>query len=58
MPAWSSGYLYWPAILAIAAAAMLTAPLGARLAHRLPVRQLRLLFAGLLALVALDMLAG
>lgn len=56
LPAGASGYLYWPAIAMIAAAAMLTAPLGARLAHRLPVRQLRRLFAVLLLLVATDML--
>jgi uncharacterized membrane protein YfcA len=54
----SSGYLYWPAILGVAVAAILTAPLGAKLAHRLPVRQLRLLFAALLVVVALDMLRG
>ena len=58
MPAGSSGYLYWPAILVIAAAAMLAAPLGARLAHRLPVHQLRRLFAVLLVVVAADMLMG
>jgi len=56
LPAGASGYLYWPAIAMIAVAAMLTAPLGARLAHRLPVRQLRRLFAVLLLLVAADML--
>jgi uncharacterized protein len=58
MPAWSSGYLYWPAIGMIALASLFTAPLGARLAHRLPVRRLRLLFAGLLVLVAFDLLTG
>jgi uncharacterized membrane protein YfcA len=57
-PAWSLGYLYWPAIAGIAVAAVLTAPLGAQLAHRLPVRQLRLLFALLLVVVAVDMLRG
>ncbi len=58
MPPWSTGYLYWPAIGAVALASMLTAPFGARLAHRLPVRQLRLLFALLLVAVAADMLLG
>jgi uncharacterized protein len=58
LPAWSTGYLYWPAIAIIALASMLTAPLGARLAHRLPVRQLRRLFALLLLVVAADMLLG
>ena len=56
LPAWSTGYLYWPAIAIIALASMITAPLGARLAHRLPVKQLRRLFALLLLIVAADML--
>ena len=55
MPAGSSGYLYWPAIAGIALVSVLTAPLGARLAHTLPVRRLRQLFALLLVAVALDM---
>jgi uncharacterized protein len=56
MPGWATGYLYWPAIGVIALVSMLTAPLGARLAHRLPVRQLRRLFAVLLLAVAADLL--
>jgi len=58
VPAWSTGYLYWPAIGGIAVASVLTAPLGARLAHALPVRRLRQLFALLLVLVAVDMALG
>lgn len=58
VPGWATGYLYWPAIAVIALASMFTAPLGARLAHRLPVRQLRRLFALLLLVVAADMLIG
>lgn len=58
LPPWTTGYLYWPAVGVIALASMLTAPFGARLAHRLPVRQLRMLFALLLLVVAADMLIG
>jgi uncharacterized protein len=58
MPGWATGYLYWPAIGVIALASLFTAPLGARLAHPLPVRQLRRLFAVLLLVVAADMLVG
>ena len=58
VPPGSSGYLYWPAIAGIALASVLTAPLGARLAHTLPVRRLRQLFALLLVAVALDMALG
>jgi len=56
LPAWSSGYLYWPALAGIAAASVLTAPIGARLAHHLDPQQLRRLFALFLALLGLYML--
>lgn len=50
------GYLYVPGFLAIVAAAVLTAPLGVRAAHRLPAQPLRQAFGALLVLVALRML--
>jgi uncharacterized membrane protein YfcA len=37
---------------------MLVAPFGARLAHRLPVRRLRVVFALMFYALALRMLAG
>ncbi|MEZ5739796.1 MAG: sulfite exporter TauE/SafE family protein [Burkholderiaceae bacterium] len=49
------GYIYLPALLAIALASVITAPYGASLAHRLPVAVMRRIFAGLLALLALYM---
>lgn len=58
LPAWSSGYIHWPAVLGIAAAGMLTAPLGARLAHALPTRTLRRIFAVFLGIAAARILAG
>jgi len=57
-PAWSLGYVYLPALALVVTTSMLGAPLGARLAHRLPVKQLRVIFALLLYLFALRMLAG
>lgn len=42
------GYLYLPALVLIACASVLLAPLGARAAHRMDVRQLKRLFALLL----------
>jgi hypothetical protein len=45
----SSGAVVWPAVAALAAAAWVTAPLGAALAHRLPVASLRAAFATLAA---------
>ena len=51
------GYVYLPALLLIAPASMLVAPLGARAAHALSVEKMRLVFALVLAALALYMLA-
>lgn len=56
LPAGSFGFVYLPALAVILIASVLTAPLGARLAHRLPVRVLRRVFAGLLLLLSAKML--
>jgi hypothetical protein len=56
LPAWSSGYLYWPAFTGIAVASVLVAPLGARLAHRLPTAVLKRFFALFLLFLGLHML--
>ena len=56
LPPATLGYVYWPAALALAAASAFTAPLGARLAHRLPVKALKRLFAVLLLALSLHML--
>ena len=58
LPAGSLGYVYLPALGLIVAASMPAAPLGAQLAHRLPVRRLRIVFALLLLALALRMLAN
>ncbi|NML14637.1 sulfite exporter TauE/SafE family protein [Azohydromonas caseinilytica] len=50
------GYLYLPALGVIAAASVMLAPLGARTAHALDVRQLKRAFAVLLYLLAAYML--
>lgn len=52
LPEHTIGYVYWPAALVIATASVLTAPLGARLAHRLPPLLLRRVFAAFLVLIA------
>lgn len=46
------GFLYLPAVAAIAAASVTLAPLGARAAHRMPVERLRRIFALLLMALA------
>jgi uncharacterized membrane protein YfcA len=58
LPAGSVGYVYLPALALIVLASMPLAPLGARLAHRMPVRRLRIVFALLLFALALRMLAN
>ena len=55
LPEWSLGFVYLPALAAIAAMSMLTAPWGARLTHRLPVAKLKRIFAGLLYILAVRM---
>ncbi|RPH46649.1 MAG: sulfite exporter TauE/SafE family protein [Burkholderiales bacterium] len=56
LPGGTLGYVYLPALACVSAASVLTAPLGARLAHALPVRTLRRIFAGLLSALATYML--
>lgn len=58
LPAYSSGYIYWPAFLAIVPTTLLFAPLGAKLAHTLPVAMLKKFFAVFLAVVGIKMLVG
>jgi len=57
-PEWSLGYVYLPAVAAIATATMLTAPLGVATSHRISAERLRRIFGGLLVLVSIRILAG
>jgi uncharacterized membrane protein YfcA len=56
LPPASLGFIYLPALLFVMLASIVTAPLGARLAHRLPVDTLKRLFAVLLVLLAARLL--
>ena len=58
LPPYSSGFVYWPAVAGIVAGSVLTAPLGARIAHTIPVNGLRRAFAILLVVVGTLMLLG
>jgi uncharacterized membrane protein YfcA len=58
LPGQSIGYIYLPALIGIATASYLTAPLGAKLAHNLPVSRLKKGFALLLIATAVKMLSG
>lgn len=48
LPAGMIGYVYWPALLVLAMFSVLTAPVGAKVAHSLPVNTLKRVFAFLL----------
>jgi uncharacterized membrane protein YfcA len=52
------GYVYLPALALVVVPSMLAAPLGARVAHRLPVKRLRMIFALLLYALAVRMLVS
>ena len=56
MPAFSLGFIYLPALVLVSVVSMYTAPLGARLAHRLPVPTLKRIFAIVLLLLCAKML--
>lgn len=56
LPPGMLGYVYWPALLVLVFFSMLFAPLGAKLAHSLPVATLKKVFAALLFMLAFYML--
>lgn len=55
---YSLGLIYLPALIGIATASICTAPLGAKLAHKLPIGKLKKIFACLLITVATQMVYG
>ena len=57
LPPATLGYVHWPAVLGLLLLSIPGARLGAALAHRLPARRLKRVFALVLMLVALGMLA-
>ena len=58
LPPWSLGYVVLPAFVGIVIASTLAAPVGARLAHRLPETTLRRIFALFVAILGARMLWG
>jgi uncharacterized membrane protein YfcA len=56
LPPYAIGYVYLPALLAIVLGSVFCAPMGARAAHRWPVKALRRAFACLLYVLAAYML--
>ena len=55
LPAWSVGYVYLPAFFGIAITSFLVAPIGAKLAHKLPVATLKKIFMVFLVALAIKM---
>lgn len=58
LPNYSLGYVYLPALIAVVSMSILTAPLGADLAHKLSSKKLRKLFGFFLFLLATNILLG
>jgi uncharacterized membrane protein YfcA len=56
LPDGSLGFVYLPALAGVALASIFTAPIGARLAHSMPVGQLKKVFALLLIVMGSKML--
>lgn len=56
LPPWTTGYLYWPAIVGVSLGSPLTAWGAAILAHRLPVNRLKQIFAVILFIIGVRML--
>lgn len=56
LPPGAVGYIWLPGLVSVAACSVLTAPLGARAAHQLPVARLKKVFAALLLCLASYML--
>jgi uncharacterized protein len=52
LPEWSLGYVYLPAFLGVSLSSIFTAPIGAKLAHRLPAATLKRYFSLLLFIMA------
>lgn len=52
----SSGYIYWPAVLGIVPTSLIFAPLGAKLAHTIPVGTLKKIFSGFLLIAGIKIL--
>jgi len=58
LPQYCLGYIYLPALAGLVCASVLTAPLGVQLAHRLPVKMLKQVFAVVLAIMGTRVLIG
>ncbi len=56
LPAWSLGYVYLPALAGIIVCSIITAPIGTKLANKLPAKELKKYFSIVLFIIAIKML--
>lgn len=56
MPSFSTGYIYWPAVLWVAIPSVLFAPVGAHMTYAVPVKQLKYGMVAILMIAGIDML--
>ncbi len=55
LPQYATGFVYWPSVLVIGVSSVAMAPLGVHLAHRIPTKALKTVFALLLVAVSVQM---
>jgi uncharacterized protein len=56
LPEWSLGYVYLPAFFGVGLGSIFTAPIGAKLAHKLPAHQLKRYFSVLIFIMAIKLM--
>lgn len=56
IPGWSLGYVYVPALCGILSCSIVTAPIGAKLANKLPAKKLKQYFSVVILLIAFKMI--
>ena len=56
LPEWSLGYVYLPALAGIVVCSIFTAPIGAKLAYKLPAKKLKRYFSIVIFLIAIKMI--
>ncbi|MCK4842337.1 MAG: sulfite exporter TauE/SafE family protein [Methylococcales bacterium] len=58
LPEWSFGYIYLPALLGVVLCSVITAPIGAKLANKLPAQKIKRYFSGIIIFIAIKMMLG
>lgn len=56
LPIWSFGYVYLPAFFGVGLGGVFAAPFGAKLAYRLPIKQLKRYFSVLIYILAIKLM--